>query len=104
METSMTIRRGEPLDFFIGDVVRLRKPHPCGSYDWTVVRLGADIGLRCHGCERKVLLPRRQVEKRLKTFLARGPGYEAALALVQAANDNKADPAGAEGDPRVATP
>lgn len=80
----MTIRRGPPLDLFIGDVVRLRKPHPCGSYDWTVVRLGADIGLRCHGCQRKVLLPRSQLEKRLKAFLTRGPGYAQALALQEA--------------------
>lgn len=71
----MTVRRGEPLPLFIGDVVRLRKPHPCGSYEWTVVRLGADIGLRCSGCNRRVLLPRRELEKRLKTFVARGPEY-----------------------------
>lgn len=59
--------------FLIGDVVRLRKPHPCGSFDWTVVRLGADIGLRCNQCQRRVLLPRRTLERRLKSFLARGP-------------------------------
>lgn len=63
-----------PLVVHLADVVRLRKPHPCGSHDWTVVRLGADIGLRCHGCNRKVLLPRRTLEKRLKAFLSRGPG------------------------------
>jgi hypothetical protein len=61
-----------PLLLHLDDVVRLRKPHPCGSHDWTVVRLGADIGLRCHGCSRKVLLPRRTLEKRLKGFLSRG--------------------------------
>jgi hypothetical protein len=61
-----------PLELFLGDEVRLRKPHPCGSHDWTVVRLGADIGLRCHGCNHRVLLPRRTLEKRLKTFLRRG--------------------------------
>ncbi len=64
-----------PLELFLDDVVRLRKPHPCGSTDWTIVRLGADIGLRCLGCGRRVLLPRRTVEKRLKTFVSRGPGY-----------------------------
>lgn len=63
---------GGPLEVFLGDVVRLRKPHPCGATDWTVVRLGADIGLRCHGCDHKVLLPRRTLEKRLKTFVSRG--------------------------------
>jgi hypothetical protein len=64
-----------PLNVHLGDVVRLRKPHPCGSFEWTVVRLGADIGLRCHGCEHKVLLPRRTLEKRLKAFVSRGPGF-----------------------------
>src|SRR5215203_4255827 len=76
---------GGPLDVFIGDVVRLRKPHPCGSFEWTVVRLGADIGLRCRGCEHRVLLSRRDLQKRLKVFVSRGPGYDAALAAVQAA-------------------
>lgn len=70
-----------PLEVFVGDVVRLRKPHPCGSFEWTVVRLGADIGLRCHGCDHKVLLPRRTLEKRLKAFISRGPGFEQAAAL-----------------------
>lgn len=69
------VRLGPPVPFYIDDEVRLRKPHPCGSFDWTVVRLGADIGLRCHGCERRVLLPRREVERRLKAFLKRGPDY-----------------------------
>lgn len=69
------MRSREPLQLVIGDVVRLRKPHPCGSHEWTVVRLGADIGLRCHGCGRRVLLPRRELEKRLKTFVARGPAF-----------------------------
>ncbi len=61
-----------PMVFLIGDVVRLRKPHPCGSFEWTVVRLGADIGLRCNQCQRKVLLPRRTLERRLKAVVARG--------------------------------
>jgi hypothetical protein len=74
----MTLRRGVPLELFLDDVVRLRKPHPCGSYDWTVVRLGADIGLRCHGCNRRVLLPRRELERRLKSFVSRGPDFERA--------------------------
>jgi hypothetical protein len=64
---------GEPIPFYLDDVVRLRKPHPCGSFEWTVVRIGADIGLRCTGCQRRVLLPRRTLEKRLKTFVRRGP-------------------------------
>ncbi len=68
----------EPIPFYIDDVVRLRKPHPCGSHDWTVVRIGADIGIRCLTCGRKVLLPRRTLEKRLKAFVERpnAPGID----------------------------
>lgn len=63
----------------LGDVVRLRKPHPCGGYEWDIVRLGADIGLQCTTCRRRVLLPRREFEKRMKTFVRRGdPASEAA--------------------------
>lgn len=63
----------EIIDFRMGDVVRLRKAHPCGSFEWEVVRLGADIGLRCRRCKRRVLLERRTLEKRLKAFVSRGP-------------------------------
>jgi len=57
----------------LGDVVRLRKLHPCGGYEWEVVRLGADIGVRCRTCGRRVLLERRTFEKQVKQFLERGP-------------------------------
>lgn len=60
-----------PLHLEIGDRLRLRKPHPCGGYDWEVVRLGADIGLRCETCGRRVLLPRAEVERRTKQVLPR---------------------------------
>lgn len=50
----------------VDDVVRLRKPHPCGSYEWVVFRIGADIGIECLGCHRRVLLPRRKLAKRIK--------------------------------------
>jgi hypothetical protein len=65
-----------PLDLHLDDVLRLRKPHPCGGYEWRVVRLGADIGLVCTTCGRRVLLTRREVEKRTKTIVSRGPGGE----------------------------
>ena len=63
-----------PVDFQVGDIVRLRKPHPCGGYDWQVVRLGADIGLKCQTCQHRVMLTRRELEKRLKTFVQRAGG------------------------------
>ena len=60
-----------PVAFHVGDVIRLRKPHPCGGFDWTVVRIGADIGLRCTTCGHRVMLPRTDVERRLKQFVSR---------------------------------
>ncbi len=59
------------VEVHVGDVVRLRKAHPCGGADWSVIRLGADIGLRCETCQHRVLLPRSQFERRLKTFVSR---------------------------------
>lgn len=53
------------VDFRLGEVIRLKKPHPCGEDRWEIVRLGADIGLRCLGCRHRVLLERRDVERRL---------------------------------------
>lgn len=60
------------MEIRLDDVVRLRKPHPCGSYEWRVVRLGADIGIKCCKCNRRVLLPRRAFERQVKTFVSRG--------------------------------
>jgi len=60
------------LDIKLGDVVRLRKPHPCGSYEWEVVRVGADIGLKCLKCQRRVLLQRGVFERRVKEVIHHG--------------------------------
>lgn len=54
------------IEIEMGDVVRLRKKHPCGSDEWQVVRLGADIGLVCRGCGRRILLPRGEFNKQFK--------------------------------------
>ena len=59
-------------ELLLGDVVRLRKVHPCGSDEWLVDRLGADIGLRCQGCGRHVMLERRALEGRQLGFVRRG--------------------------------
>jgi hypothetical protein len=59
------------LEIRLGDVVRLRKMHPCGSFEWEVVRLGADIGIRCLKCNRRVLLERSVFRKRFKAFVVR---------------------------------
>lgn len=53
----------------LDDILRLRKPHPCGSYEWKVVRLGADIGLVCMGCQRRTMLTRRKLARRFKAIV-----------------------------------
>ncbi len=55
------------VEIHLGDVVRLRKPHPCGSYEWEVVRVGTDVGLVCQTCQRRIMLPRGIFNKRYKT-------------------------------------
>lgn len=54
-----------------GDVVRLKKPHPCGANEWEVTRLGMDIGLRCAGCGRAVRLLRAEFDRRFRGFVRR---------------------------------
>lgn len=55
-----------PIPFQVGDRLRLKKTHPCGTNDWKVIRIGADLRLQCLGCGRYVWLPRREVERRLR--------------------------------------
>jgi hypothetical protein len=59
------------IEIKLGDVVRLRKVHPCGSYEWEVVRVGADISLKCLKCQRRVLLERSTFERRVKEFISK---------------------------------
>ncbi len=63
----------DPTDIRLDDIVQLRKPHPCGGDRWRVVRLGADIGIRCLTCGRRVLIPRSQFARQVKTIVERGP-------------------------------
>jgi hypothetical protein len=64
----------------LGDVVRLRRAHPCGGDTWRIDRLGADIGLRCMRCGRHVLIERRALERRLVAFESRGDAAMTAAA------------------------
>ena len=59
------------MDIRLGDQVKMRKPHPCGSELWTVTRVGADVKIRCQGCGRLVMLDRSVFEKRLKKIVSR---------------------------------
>ena len=60
------------MEINLGDVVRLRKQHPCGGDEWEVVRVGTDIRIRCLKCQRYILLERGTFERRVKAFLSRG--------------------------------
>jgi hypothetical protein len=50
----------------VGDIVKLKKQHPCGSFEWVILRVGADFRLKCMGCGHQVMLPRKNVEKSTK--------------------------------------
>ena len=60
------------LEVKVGDVVRLKKKHPCGSYEWQVIRLGADIGIKCLKCQRRIFIERGIFERRVRGFVSRG--------------------------------
>lgn len=62
------------MDIKVGDVLRLKKEHPCGSCKWQVLRIGADFRLKCMGCGHQIMIPRRQAEKNIREIL---PGSEA---------------------------
>jgi len=55
-----------PVELFLEDVLTLKKPHACGANAWRIYRLGADIGLKCEACGRLVMLPRVQLERRIR--------------------------------------
>jgi len=61
------------VDVRVGDLVMMRKPHPCGTNEWTVSRIGADIGLKCSGCGRRVMLSRGVFNKRFKSYISQVP-------------------------------
>jgi hypothetical protein len=63
-------------DLQLKDIVSLRKPHPCGSHEWTVTRLGADIGLECCGCGHRIMLSRRELTRRVKSITPVNPPPE----------------------------
>ena len=67
------------LDLRVGDVLRLRRKHPCGGFDWDVVRVGADIGVCCRKCGRRVLLDRPTLHRRLKSVVERGAPVDPAI-------------------------
>lgn len=54
------------MDIELNDIIKMKKPHPCGSQEWEVLRVGADFRLKCMGCEHQVMIARRIVEKNIR--------------------------------------
>lgn len=59
-----------------GDVIEMKKPHPCGTNEWEILRLGADIKIKCLGCGHMIMMPRREFEKKLKKILRKASAAE----------------------------
>ncbi|QHS23821.1 DUF951 domain-containing protein [Virgibacillus sp. MSP4-1] len=57
--------------FGMNDVVEMKKPHPCGTNEWKIIRMGMDIRIKCEGCNHSVLIPRKKFEKKLKKIISR---------------------------------
>ena len=62
------------MDVQVGDIVTLKKQHPCGSKEWEVLRVGMDFRLKCMGCDHQVMIPRKQVEKNIRQVKSCGAG------------------------------
>lgn len=57
------------MEFHVGDVIKMKKPHPCGSSEWEILRVGMDFRLKCMGCDRQVMVSRKLVEKNFRGFV-----------------------------------
>lgn len=57
------------MNFAIGDTVKMKKKHPCGSDNWQIWRMGMDFGIKCCGCGRKIMMPRAKFEKAVKAIV-----------------------------------
>lgn len=62
----------EQKEFNLNDVVEMKKAHPCGTNRWKVIRMGADIRIKCEGCAHSVLIPRREFARKIKKILVKG--------------------------------
>lgn len=54
------------MDIQVGNIVKLKKQHPCGSHEWEVLRIGADFRIKCSGCGHQIMIPRKALEKSIK--------------------------------------
>ncbi|WP_347861825.1 DUF951 domain-containing protein [Salimicrobium sp. PL1-032A] len=58
-------------NYGLNDIVEMKKPHPCGENRWKIIRLGADIRIKCEGCGHSVMIPRREFDKKMKKILVK---------------------------------
>jgi hypothetical protein len=66
----------ERKEFALGDVVQMKKPHPCGANEWQVIRMGMDIRIKCVQCQRSVMIPRSQFERQMRKVLRKAGAKE----------------------------
>lgn len=66
LRTSARMENRMGFEYEVGDIVRLKKQHPCGNFEWEILRVGADFRLKCTGCGHQIMIARRQVEKSTK--------------------------------------
>ena len=66
----------EKIHYDVGDMVRMKKPHPCGSHEWQITRTGMDFGMRCRGCGHFVMLPRPKFEKMVRAIVEKADAHE----------------------------
>lgn len=57
------------MEFNVGQVIKMKKPHPCGANEWEILRVGMDFRLKCKGCDHQVMVQRKLVEKNFKGFI-----------------------------------
>lgn len=60
----------EKKQFQLNDIVEMKKQHPCGTNAWKIIRMGADIRIKCEGCQHSVMIPRKEFEKKMKKLIA----------------------------------
>lgn len=63
------------MDIRVGDVVKMKKQHPCGSYEWEILRIGMDFRMKCTGCGHQIMIPRKQAEKNIRSVVS-DPGRQ----------------------------
>lgn len=66
----------EIINYQIGDILKLKKKHPCGSDEWEVIRIGADFKIKCTGCDHIIMIPRHELQKNVKKIVSSKETHE----------------------------